>query len=159
MDQNEFFDFKCSLVMEEWKLANSNIGRLDGIVFTIRGWAITAATAAIAYAYSKPDPKVCLLILFPIFALWLVDALFKRFQRVFITRSKEIESYLSSPEFEEDFAAQTMANFTTPSISERFGQGNSSERIKSVLKHAILRNVLVTYLPLVLFSLIAYLAA
>jgi hypothetical protein len=154
--QQDLFDLKHAIVMEEWKLANSNVGRLDGIIFTIRGWAITTTTAAIAYAYTKPDPTVCMLILVPLVALWIMDALFKAFQRVFINRSKEIEVYLASTEFEEDYRARRMENFTTPDLAVRFGQKGLGLRLKVVFEQAFLRNVLLTYFPLAIFSMISY---
>lgn len=152
----DFFDIKYSIVIEEWKLTNSNIGRLDGIIFTVRGWAVTTTTAAIAYAYTKPDPRVCMLILVPIISLWIMDSLFKAFQRVFIDRCKEIEIYLASQNFEDDFRNRKMKGFISPHLSTRFGQGGIGLRIKTVFEQAFLRNVLMTYLPLLIFASISY---
>ncbi|MCR8826966.1 hypothetical protein [Pseudosulfitobacter koreensis] len=155
-NNRDFFALKHAIVMEEWKVANTNIGRLDSVVFTIRGWAITTTTAAVAYAYTKPDPRVCMLILIPLLFLWLIDALFKTFQRVFIDRSKEIEVYLASDSFEQDFQDERMSRFVSPELSIRFGQNSSGERLRKVIEQAFLRNVVFTYVPLIIFAMIAY---
>lgn len=155
-DSQDFFALKYSIVVEEWKLANSNIGRLDGIVFTIRGWAVTTTTVAIAYAYTKTDPRICMLILVPLIALWVMDALYKAFQRVFIDRAKEIEQYFASDDFESDYNARRMTTFSTPNLAVRFGQRGFSQRLKAVFEQAFLRNVLLTYIPMIIFAIVSY---
>ena len=152
---DDFFDVKHAVLLEEWKSCGGHIGRLDGIIFTIRGWAITTTTAAIAYAYTKLDPSVCMLVLLPLLLLWVIDAMFKTFQRVFIVRSKEIEQYLASDQFKLDFDARN-PSFVAPVLSGRFGQGSFGERLGEVFAQAFLRNVVATYVPLVIFSIISY---
>ncbi|MEJ6399152.1 hypothetical protein [Yoonia sp. 208BN28-4] len=152
---DDFFDLKYSILLEEWKACGSNIGRLDGIVFTIRGWAITTTTAAIAYAYTKADPEVCMLVLIPLLLLWIIDAMFKTFQRVFIVRSKEIEQYLVSDQFKVDFDGRS-PSFVTPVLSSRFGQGSIGGRLGELFAQAFLRNVVATYVSLIIFSLCSY---
>ncbi len=152
---DDFFDLKHAIVIEEWKACGGNIGRLDGIVFTIRGWAITTTTAAIAYAYTKPDPSVCMLVLIPLILLWIIDAMFKTFQRVFIVRSKEIEEYLASAQFKSDFEDRN-PSFKTPVLSGRFGQGSIGERLGTLFEQAFLRNVVSTYVSLIIFAICSY---
>ena len=152
---DDFFDLKHAILLEEWKACGGNIGRLDGVVFTIRGWAITATTAAIAYAYTKSDPAVCMLALLPLLLLWVIDAMFKTFQRVFIVRSKEIEQYLASDEFKTDFDARN-PSFATPVLSGRFGQGSIGERLGELFAQAFLRNVVATYVSMIIFSICSY---
>ena len=151
----DFFDLKHTIILEEWKACGASIGRLDGVVFTIRGWAVTTTTAAIAYAYTKPDPAVCMLVLIPLILLWVIDAMFKTFQRVFIRRSREIEEYLASTAFHDDFENRT-PSFQSPVLAIRFGQGTFGERLKILFEQAFLRNVVATYASLVVFSMFSY---
>jgi hypothetical protein len=106
MTDKNFFSVKYDVLMEEWKMMSTHIGRLDDIVFTVRGWAVAGCTAAMGYSYTSKDPRACLFALIPLLMVWFIDALLKNFQRVYIiglVRSKHILrrhilNWLSNPE-------------------------------------------------------------
>lgn len=151
MTETTLFSLQLETLRMEWKTVQDGIGRIDGLVFLLRGWAISFCSAVIGFAYVSSDPLPPRLAVIPLICLWLLDALFKSFQRVYISRSGEIEAYLSSPVFVEDWQGGRMTFFVSPAISSRFGRGTLLERVGEVLRHAFLRNVLFAYLPMTLF--------
>ncbi len=141
-----FFGTQYSLLIKEWELCNSNIGRFDNLLFIVRGWTVALATAIVGYAYSGDDPNVCYLSIVPLSLFWSVDALFKSFQRNFILRSREIERYLASEKFESDFRNQRLT-MTVPSSSTKFGSGSIKQRLLRVVRSGLIRNVMISYVP------------
>lgn len=141
-----FFDVQYRLLIKEWELCNSNIGRFDNLLFIVRGWTVALATAIVGYAYSANDPTVCYLSVVPLSLFWSVDALFKSFQRNFILRSRAIEGYLASEDFETDFRSQRLS-MKVPSTSAKFGSGSIKQRLSHVLSSGLLRNVMISYVP------------
>ena len=149
MVTDNFARLQYDLLLKEWALCDSNIGRLDTVVFVIRGWAIGLATAIVAYAYTKSDPVVCYLAVLPLVTLWIIDAVFKSFQRIFILRNRTIENYLSSQNLPLDLEADRLS-IEVPATARAFGTGDDGEWLARVLKAAFLRNVLVSYIPIIL---------
>ena len=142
----DFFDIQYRLLIKEWELCNSNIGRFDSLLFIIRGWTVALATAIVGYSYTTNDPTVCYLSIVPLSLFWSVDALFKSFQRNFILRSRAIEEYLASEEFEINFRNQRLS-MKVPSTSATFGSGSIRQRLLHVLSSGLMRNVMISYVP------------
>lgn len=153
----DFFEKKYQVLMKEWQISSDSIGRLDNIVFTIRGWAITVSTGSIAYSYTTKDPFACVLVVLPIMVLWLLDSLFKAFQNHFISRNREIEAYLSSPRFQQDFETRNPPDIAIPAMAAKFDNGNILDRGVRVLRCAFLRNVMGVYVSLVILALMSFL--
>lgn len=154
----DFFTERYNLLLKEWELANNNIGRIDTLIFIIRGWAMVLTSGIIAYAYTKNDALASLFSVIPLTGLWLTDALFKSFQRVFVRRSKKIEKYLASDQFKNDFEDRVPPPFPIPELSSGFGTGTFSDRVRQVFEAAIIRNVLLSYSLLIILVLLSYFA-
>jgi hypothetical protein len=150
------FDYKLEIVVKEWDYIQSHIGRYDTIIFNIRSWAVSAFTAMLAVSASQKLPALMLLAILPMLMFWLIDALHKSFQRHFMRRGGEIESYLASDNFIDDVKSRTGIRIVAPTLSTMFGQGSFSARLKYVLKTALIRNVLVTYAALLFLCLLSY---
>ncbi|MCO6186592.1 hypothetical protein [Rhizobium sp. L1K21] len=150
----EFAKLKLEIVIKEWDHCHGNIARLETIIFIIRGWAVAVATAAVAFAYTHRDDIVCYLSIGPLILLWLIDAVFKSFQRIFILRSREVERYLSSDLLELDLLEGKLS-FESPATAKAFGSGAKAERLFKVFKAATLRNVILSYGPLILMVAVA----
>ena len=107
---------------------------------------MTLATAGVSFAFTQKDASICVLLLFPVIAIWLFDALFKMFQRKFTKRFREIEDYMSSSLFELDFLNRKMQSFTLPQIGASFARKrNLKERVSDLVEAAFLHNVWLFY--------------
>lgn len=160
MPENEsksnLFDRKYDILMKEWGFIQDKVIKYDAIVFSIRGWAVSVWTACLIFAAKDDEPLIMLLCVIPLLVFWLVDSLNKSFQRKFIKRVNEIEEYLSSAQFENDFLKQEFTGITGPNLRKLFAKRGDGTRIKEVLAAANLRNVKYVYLSLVLASLISF---
>ncbi|MEO1541324.1 MAG: hypothetical protein AAFU59_13120 [Pseudomonadota bacterium] len=151
---DRLFDLRHDILLREWEMCDGNVGRLDGVLFVMRGWAVTVAAAMIAYAYTEGQAEIARYLVLPVGLLWVLDGLFKRFQRIFIDRNREIHRYLSSAQFGQDVERGEMS-FTTPLMALRFRGGTWTERVADHARCMFLRNVSLTYLPLILAGLAA----
>jgi hypothetical protein len=152
----DVFDYKFQILMKEWDYTQTHIGRFDTIIFSIRGWAVSAFTAMIAVATTQKIPSLMLLAILPTLLFWLVDALHKTFQRNFISRGNKIERYLRSKNFLDDAKLRSDIRMATPNLSKPFGRGSYLERVKKVIAHALIRNVVVTYVPMIMLCVVVY---
>jgi hypothetical protein len=150
------FELKYDILMKEWDHIQTNIGRLDTVNFQIRGWSTTAITGLIAVSMSQHEPNLMLLAILIVVLFWIIDSLFKSFQRVFILRDREIEEYLSSTVFTEDVNRRQITGIEFPHGARSFGVGSRRTRLVKVAKAAFLRNVLVVYASLTVICILSY---
>ena len=150
-----FFQTKYDILLKEWEYLENKILKFDSIVFSIRGWAVSVYSACLIFAAKDNEPAIMILCIIPLLVFWATDALQKAFQRKFITRKQTIEDYLNSKKFEDDFTNLNWS-FTTPLIGESIGNGTFSKRLSELLKAAKLRNVLFTYISLIIACLLTF---
>src|SRR2546425_816563 len=150
------FETKYEILMKEWDYTQSHIGRFDTIIFQVRSWAITALTGLIAVSASQGKPRLMLLAMLVTGLFWINDGLQKSFQRRFILRSREIENYLSSIKFIDDFRKKSITGINVPQSALQFGVGSVSERFATVIEAAFLRNVLFIYGSMLLVCVVSY---
>ena len=155
----EIYEKKYDILKTEWSFTQDSIRNLDDIVFKIRGWAITLTSGALGYAYVNKDPDLCIYMSLPILMFWIMDGLFKSFQRKFIKRDREIRSYLRSENFVNDFKKKdiTLIQITASFSARPSNSGWTINGFKNQLKAMFLRNVVFSYLPIVLFQSATYL--
>ncbi|MEO0793954.1 MAG: hypothetical protein AAFX93_02260 [Verrucomicrobiota bacterium] len=121
------FDTQFDLLKMELDLVNKAIGQQDEITKSIKNWAIVTWTASIGLAVSQSQlhPYLWLTAVIP-FLFWFVDASFRRIQRSFIVRVKDISDHVNSQSFRNaaetgeatDFPLLEMRNRTEYSISD-----------------------------------------
>jgi hypothetical protein len=153
--ENDEFEYKYNLLIKEWDYTQNHIGRFDTILYNIRGWAVTLFGIVLSISVSQKTPHLVLFNIIPVLLFWIMDALNKNFQRKFIFRSKAIEEYLSGDDFKEDIQSRKF-RFETPNLSNQFRKGTFIERIKDVYSSALLRNVIMTYIPMILLCIFSY---
>jgi hypothetical protein len=151
------FDYKLEILMKEWDYVQSHIGRLDSIIFNIRGWAISAFTAMIAISATQKIPNLMLLAMLPVLMFWFIDALHKNFQLNFILRGREIETYLASNALLDDAKWQSGISITAPDLSGSFRKRPFFDRVRRVLKAATLWNVWIIYSAMLCLCALSYL--
>jgi hypothetical protein len=74
----------------------SSIQNLDGILFQIKGWCVSAALAIGGFAVSTHTPGLTLIGLIAIIGFFFINAQFKVIQRAFIERGAALDAELKS---------------------------------------------------------------
>jgi hypothetical protein len=114
------FDYKFELLKQEIGNLQSGVRAYDGILFTVKGWAITIFSAFIVFAIDKDNSVLFAFCAAAIVLFWMADAVFKGFQRVYIRRYNEIEKFLKGPEFTDAVAKRSFAGFDVPAFGVGF---------------------------------------
>lgn len=152
----DIFDYKIETVFKEWDFIQSHIGRFDTLAFNVKGWSISVFAALLAISVSQKIPSLILLAIIPIILLWIVDALFKSFQRRYILRGREIEKYLASESFITDVSNRSGGQISGPGLSRLFYQVKLDHKIKLLLESVVAANVMAIYVPMIGFCVMKY---
>jgi hypothetical protein len=80
----------------EWAHCEQGISRYDTLTFQVRGWAISVTAAMLGAAFTLQRPELALVGTLSILLFWLVEAMHKIYQRIFIDRSYEIQEILQA---------------------------------------------------------------
>lgn len=92
-------DSSLDLLQKEYQILHSSINNLDARVFQVKGWSITVFSAISILAISdKTSPEVLIIGIVSGSFFWLIDALYKSFQKILISRSLDIERQVNSGE-------------------------------------------------------------
>ena len=94
--EKELFDFQKSLLSDEIALLHSQISHFDALSFQIKGWAITVWSALIAFGAKEHNPAVTFASFPAILSFWILDGLFKQYQRRNRYRKALIEDFFAS---------------------------------------------------------------
>lgn len=152
----DYFETKLSVLMKEWDYCQTHIGRLDTIIFVIRGWAVTAASAILALAVTQASPILALFGIVPALMFWLIDAINRTFQRRFLVRAIAIEAYFRFDDFRLDLENSTFQRFLSPFSFESFILRMSRwKQFKVVAREAIRPSVAAVYGSIILLCLIS----
>jgi hypothetical protein len=92
----DLFEFQKTLLEKEIDLLHEDIVRFDTISFQIKGWAITVWSALLAFGAKETVILVILASIPAMFTFWVMDALFKSYQRRHTRRMAAIEDFLDS---------------------------------------------------------------
>lgn len=103
---------QLALLDKELDLVDSSIRQIDQITTSIKNWAIVTWTAAVGVALATPrlQPFVWLTAAIPLL-FWLVDGSYRKVQRSFILRSREIRHLVNSEAFKAAVADGTPLDF------------------------------------------------
>lgn len=154
VNKDSLFETQLDILKTDWSFVQDSIRGLDDIIFKIRGWAVTLSAAGLGYAYVHGDEALCLYMMMPVLVFWVLDGLFKSFQRQFIARDREIRNYLASTSFNEDFENQKISKIPI-SVAYEKSSGTwrpKMSRVRRHLKAMLLRNVLVSYLAIIVMQ-------
>lgn len=90
----DFFDYQYELLLKEVDILQSAIREYDKTLFTIKGWAITIFSAFVFFIAEKGKPELLGLAALSMILFWVLDAIYKSFQRRFIYRYLYLEAFL-----------------------------------------------------------------
>jgi hypothetical protein len=82
--------------LHEYYVVQDAIRDYDNRSFQIKSWSITLISAAAAGGLTQNAPSLFALAAVASFGFWLVDALWKSFQVVWLARGTELEKLLST---------------------------------------------------------------
>jgi len=151
------FDYRFQIVVKEWENTQSNMARLDMIAVSVRGWSISAFTALLAVAATQDLPVLSLYAIIPAILFWSIDALYRNFERQHRERRIEIEDYLASDQFLEDFRQDQDITIKSPNLLKKYTNRSFSARLRSVARSAVFMNVMITHVGIIFLSLLSFL--
>jgi hypothetical protein len=147
------------VLLKEWDVCEAGVSRYDTIIFTIRGWAITAVSAVIGFGFSNNDWRIAAVGVPTALLFWFVDGTNKSFQRFFLNRSRDVQEALRDPAA----IRHDPARYATPRIAETFfappspGQRGPYwwRRLGRIRQEMGAGNVAILYLGLVGIAIVA----
>lgn len=114
------FEYKFELLKQEMACLQDSIRTYDSNLLTIKGWAITIFSAFVFFSAQAKRPAYLVFCAASVMLFWLVDALFKELQMVFIHRYNRIEHFIQSQEFAEAVVGRSFKKFPVPDTSSGF---------------------------------------
>ena len=96
-------DKGMSFLQAEYFHLQKTVETFDERALTIKGWSVTVSMFGIGAAYLQHLPSLLLLSSASALLFWIIEALWKTFQRAFSLRLEEMEKYLNGEIQEENF--------------------------------------------------------
>ena len=87
-------DNKSGFLQEEYFYLQRTVESFDARALTIKGWSVTVSMVGIGAAYIQSKPALLLLSASSALLFWIIESLWKSFQRAFTMRLEEIETLL-----------------------------------------------------------------
>ena len=145
---NEVFECQFDLLKQEMGTLQEGMKTYDGIIFTIRGWAITVFSAFVFFAADKQKPIFLGLSAIAVILFWLIDAIYKSIQNVYIHRYNDIEKFLQSQEFIQAIQEQAFKNFAISQIGASFRQVTGKDKFHGIIHSALMFHNFVLYVSM-----------
>lgn len=114
------FQYKFELLKQELETLHDYRRTYDGILFIIKGWAITVFSAFVLFTIDKQKPVILIFCAMAVILFWLLDSIYNNIQSVFILRYNQIEKFLKSPKFDEAIENRSFEDFQVPNIEAGF---------------------------------------
>ena len=139
------FATQFELLKLELTLIDSAVRAQDDICKNIKNWAIVAWTATVGFTISNTPlrPFVFATAFIPL-AFWIVDGSFRRVQRSFILRTREISDFLNSAHFISAASAGTPIDFDLMKMRSKVGNRTSWATVMRFKTVAALYLLLIT---------------
>jgi hypothetical protein len=93
---------RLDLLREEYALVEHFIDGLDQRALSLKAWSVTIGVAGIAYALASDHHEILLVAALANVMLWIVEAIGKSFQGVYIVRAREIEGAIADHRLETE---------------------------------------------------------
>lgn len=162
----ELFKFQLEMLVKELDYLNSSIDKIDAITQSIKYWTIGIWGGALSLSLSTKEDgglfegQHVITAIIP-FLFWLVDAWYRRIQRMFIYRKRQISDFLNSNQLKDSFSSGELIGFSLMKmkLSKKKDFNDESEKkafveYTSIWKTLFFRSVCIFYLGLIVFSII-----
>lgn len=125
----DLFDYQFEILIKEYDALQANIRNYDDILFRIKGWAITIFSGIVLLTLKERRPEYLILGAFGVILFWLLDGIFKGFQRAFIVRYNKLEHFLRRSEFQKAVEGRAFKKFSIPDITGRVSVKDRDKKI------------------------------
>jgi hypothetical protein len=148
----DLFCRQFQLLEKELELIDKTIRSHDDITKGIKNWAIVTWTASVGVGLSTNSlkPFLWLTAVIPVL-FWLVDASYRRVQRTFIARQREISDFINSDTFRS--AAENSTPFSFHLLKMRIVRPGWHNTMFGVM---VFRTVGILYVGLAAFSILTW---
>ena len=146
------FDYQLELLKAELTHINGAVRQHDEITKSVKNWAILTWTGSLGLALKEQNLHsfVWLTAVIPI-VFWIVDASYRRIQRSFIRRIRDIADFVNKEKFLTAVEAGTATDF------ELLVMRSKTKEFKDTLLGAMLfRSVWILYVGLAICSFVAW---
>ncbi len=126
------FQFKLDLLRQEMDTVQDGIRAYGQVQFTIKGWAITVFSGFVFFAARETQPIFLGLSAIAVILFWILDAIFKSIQEVYIERATKIEQFLQGLKPAQGGVA--FHNFPVPNIETSFSGLKGQARNRAALR-------------------------
>jgi len=154
-DSKRLLDIQLEMLNAELNHIGGAIRQHDEITKSVKNWAVVTWTASIGLALKEPDLHRFLWItaIVPL-VFWVVDGSFRRIQRSFIGRVREISNFVKSPAFRT--AGEKGAPLEFPLLLMRRKAANFKDTLPGTM---LFRSVSLLYVGLAACSVVVWLIA
>ncbi len=145
-------DHQFDLLKKELDLIDTAIRQIDDITKGVKNWAIVTWTASlgVTLATDPIKPYIWLTAIIPLL-FWVVDGSYRRVQRSFITRNREISEYVNSQSFKSAIQTGKSLDFALLRMRTK-----DSDWRNSMIGVLLFRTVGALYAGLMAISLISW---
>ena len=152
-DPKRLLDIQLEMLNAELNHIGGAIRQHDEITKSVKNWAVVTWTASIGLALKEQALHrfLWLTAIVPL-VFWIVDGSFRRIQRTFIGRVREISDYVNSPVFR--MAAEKGAPLEFPLLLMRRKTTNFKDTLPGTM---LFRSVSLLYVGLAVCSVVVWL--
>lgn len=147
------FDYRYEILLKEMETLQANIRGFNQILFRIKGWAVTVFSGFIFFGVKESEPILFFVGSMSVILFWVLDAIYKKFQRKFIVRHNRIEHFLRTDEFSKALEKRSFHGFHIPDFSGRFSVKNHTEKT-TIKKAAFYWHTSLLYIAMLLLSML-----
>ncbi len=138
-------------LLEEVKIIQQAVSKLDDLSFKIKGWCITLLSGLIIYCLQLNIEGIIIIFvsIFIPLLFWLLDATFKLYQRAFLVRLKDIQEFINKKAYYSK--SENISKFYRLDLNFRLSRKRDAQSLKKYLKDAtfykclFVRNIWIVY--------------
>jgi hypothetical protein len=152
----DLFEFQLEILKQEIETINASIRQMDLMTEKVKNWAIVTWTAATGAAISRGElrPFIALTSFIPV-VFWMVDLYYRRIQRKFIWRSRQITEFLNDGRLAQSFEAKQVVDFRLFDPIPTGKEGEGYNRFVSFWTIIRFKSLSILYIGMVILSLVA----
>lgn len=156
MDKDEF-DYRYELLLKEIELLQKRIGDFDTLQFNIKSWSITLFSGFVFLALKE---KTKIFVGFggiTVILFWILDSIYRKFQRDHVLRYDIIEEFLRSPEFSKAVKTRKFEDFYVLDVIARVSVKRPQSTFNLIKTSSLSFPTSILYILMLLLSSIIYL--
>lgn len=139
-------EHQSGYLREEYFYLQRTVESFDTRALTIKSWSVTVSMVGIGAAYLQSKPSLLLLSASSALLFWIIETLWKSFQRAFTLRLEEIETLLEQTSID---------NIASPRISLSWKENLAKVRFWKIFfwPHVCLPHIIILLAGCLLFGL------